>query len=44
MLFAAALGGSVGARVALRLDVRWLRAGVIAISSAITLGFFLRGV
>ena len=44
MLFAAALGGSAGAWVALRLDVRWLRAGVIAISSAITLSFFLRGV
>jgi len=43
MLFAAALGGYAGARLALRLDVRWLRAGVIAISSAITLSFFLRG-
>jgi uncharacterized membrane protein YfcA len=44
MLFTAALGGYAGARVAMRLDVRWLRAGVIAISSAITLSFFLRGV
>ena len=44
MLFAAALGGYVGARLAMRLDVRWLRAGVIVISSAITLSFFLRGV
>jgi hypothetical protein len=43
MLFAAALGGYAGAQVALRLDVQWLRAGVIAISSAITLSFFLRG-
>jgi uncharacterized membrane protein YfcA len=43
MLFAAALGGYTGARVAMRLDVRWLRAGVIAISSVVTLGFFLRG-
>jgi uncharacterized membrane protein YfcA len=43
MLFAAALGGSAGAWVAMRLDARWLRAGVIAISSAITLSFFLRG-
>ena len=44
MLFAAALGGSVGAWVAMRLDTRWLRAGVIAISGAITLSFFLRGI
>jgi uncharacterized membrane protein YfcA len=44
MLFTAAIGGYVGAWVALRLDERWLRAGVIAISSAITLSFFLRGV
>jgi len=43
MLFAAALGGYVGARAAMWLDVRWLRAGVIAISSAVTLSFFLRG-
>ncbi len=43
MLFAAALGGYAGARLAMRLDARWLRAGVIAISSAITLSFFLRG-
>ena len=43
MLFAAALGGYVGARVAMWLDARWLRAGVIAISSAVTLSFFLRG-
>ncbi len=43
MLFAAALGGYLGARGAMRLDVRWLRAGVIAISGAVTLSFFLRG-
>lgn len=43
MLFAAALGGYVGARLAMRLEVRWLRAGVITISSAVTLSFFLRG-
>jgi uncharacterized membrane protein YfcA len=43
MLFAAALGGYVGARVAMWLDARWLRAGVIAISRAVTLSFFLRG-
>jgi uncharacterized membrane protein YfcA len=43
MLFAAALGGHVGAHLAMRLDARWLRAGVIAISSTITLSFFLRG-
>ncbi len=42
MLLAAALGGFVGAWLAIRLDTRWLRAGVIAISSAITLSFFLR--
>ncbi len=44
MLFAAALGGYAGARVAMRLDQRWLRAGVIAISSVITASFFWRGV
>jgi uncharacterized protein len=44
MLFAAALGGYAGARLAMRLDPRWLRAGVIAISSLITLSFFWRGV
>ena len=43
MLVAAAIGGYAGARVAMRVDPRWLRAGVIAISSAITLTFFLRG-
>jgi len=43
MLFTAALGGYAGAWVAMRLDVRWLRAGVIAVSSAVTLSFFLRG-
>jgi uncharacterized protein len=43
MLFAAALGGYAGAHLAMRLDTRWLRAGVIAISSAVTLSFFLRG-
>jgi uncharacterized membrane protein YfcA len=42
MLFAAALGGYAGAWGALRLDARWLRAGVIAISCTITLSFFLR--
>ncbi len=44
MLFAAALGGYLGVRLAMRLGVLWLRAGVIAISSAITLSFFLRGI
>jgi uncharacterized membrane protein YfcA len=44
MLFAAALGGYVGAWIGLRLPVRYLRAGIITISSAITLSFFLRGV
>jgi uncharacterized membrane protein YfcA len=43
MLVAAAIGGYAGARIAMRLDTRWLRAGVIAISTAITLIFFLRG-
>jgi uncharacterized membrane protein YfcA len=43
MLFAAALGGYAGARLAMRIGVLWLRAGVIAISSAVTLSFFLRG-
>ena len=43
MLVAAAIGGYAGARIAMRLDTRWLRAGVIAISTAITLTFFLRG-
>jgi hypothetical protein len=42
MLVAAAIGGYAGARLAMRLDPRWLRASVIAISSAITLSFFLR--
>jgi hypothetical protein len=43
MLFAAAVGGYAGARIAMRLDQRWLRAGVIAISGLVTLSFFLRG-
>lgn len=43
MLAGAAIGGYAGARLAMRLDARWLRAGVIAISSTITLTFFLRG-
>jgi uncharacterized membrane protein YfcA len=41
MLFAAAIGGYVGAHVAMRLDARWLRAGVTTISAAVTLAFFL---
>jgi uncharacterized membrane protein YfcA len=42
MLVAAALGGYLGAHAAMRLDPRWLRAGVITISAVVTLGFFLR--
>lgn len=41
MLFAAALGGYVGAWIGLRLPVRYLRAAIIMISSTITLSFFL---
>jgi hypothetical protein len=42
MLAAAAIGGYAGARIAMWLDTRWLRAGVIVISTIITLSFFLR--
>ncbi|HLI12355.1 MAG TPA: sulfite exporter TauE/SafE family protein [Alphaproteobacteria bacterium] len=42
VLVSAALGGYAGARLARRLDARLIRAGVVAITAAITVAFFLR--
>lgn len=42
VLFAAALGGYVGARTARRMDQRVIRAGVISITAAMTVVFFVR--
>ena len=41
MLMAGVIGGYLGARTAQRLPERWLRGGIIAISAAMTLAFFL---
>lgn len=41
MLVAGVMGGYLGARIAQRLSERWLRAGIITISAAMTLAFFL---
>lgn len=41
-LMAAALGGYAGARLARRLDPRWIRRGVVLLTAAMTLAFFLR--
>jgi uncharacterized membrane protein YfcA len=42
MLVAAVVGGYAGARIARRLDVRLIRAGVLLISSGITVLMFIR--
>lgn len=42
MLIAAAVGGYAGARIARRLEPRRLRRGVILLTAAMTLAFFLR--
>ncbi|MFL5343785.1 MAG: sulfite exporter TauE/SafE family protein [Hyalangium sp.] len=41
-LVAAALGGYAGARLARRLDPRWLRHGILLLTVAMTVAFFLR--
>jgi uncharacterized membrane protein YfcA len=43
MLIAAVIGGYAGARVARRIDPKWLRAGVTMFGLAMSAAFFLRG-
>ena len=42
MLLAALVGGYIGARIARKMDPWHVRAGIIAIASAVTLAFFLK--